>query len=138
MGDGSFFWGREGAFYQGVDPEIMALQGAWGRSLKSLLQLGSPGNRSLEEFQQGIWLYCLLLLSQSFLVVGRERSAVDAMTVRLAVIGILAFILLFEGRSRYLFLYLPFFLLAAAGMQQRLLEQLCPKPPAKRPDVFAK
>ena len=138
MGDGSFFWGREGIFYQGVDPETVALQGAWGRSLKPLLQLGSPGNRSLEEFQQGIWLYCLLLLSLSFLVVGRERSAVDAMTVRLALIGILAFILLFEGRSRYLFLYLPFFLLAAAGVQQRLLELLCPKPPAKRPNVFVK
>lgn len=64
-------------------------------------------------FTQGMWILILLLSVLSPFLNKRSRRDRSTSLLRCTVIGILLFILMFEGRSRYFLLYLPFFLLLA-------------------------
>jgi Dolichyl-phosphate-mannose-protein mannosyltransferase len=65
---------------------------------------------------QVAWLSVLLLIAMQFIIVIMKRSSrvnLYMTMIRLMIVGILVFLLMFEGRSRYIFLYLPIFIIAA-------------------------
>ncbi len=65
---------------------------------------------------QGIWMFVLVLCALPLFLRKQEYDAPALLCVRLCVFGIMLFIALFEGRSRYLTNFLPlFFVLAAYG-----------------------
>ena len=124
LGDGSFFWGREGVFYRGITRSMAEKQGALGRWMKDVLYLGSAKNECFSEFQQGLWLGYLFLLAVSGWVKDEKEQKNFINVLKLTIMGIVFFLLLFEGRSRYLILYLPFFLLLAIAVQREFLEKM--------------
>jgi len=65
---------------------------------------------------QVFWVALLLLIAVQLIIhIMHKASRANAYAVlpRLMIAGILLFLLLFEGRSRYIFLYLPIFIVAA-------------------------
>jgi Dolichyl-phosphate-mannose-protein mannosyltransferase len=65
---------------------------------------------------QVFWLAVLLLIAVQLIIVIMSRGARSSAYVTLPhvmIAGILLFLLLFEGRSRYIFLYVPIFIISA-------------------------
>lgn len=116
--DGTFFWGGEGGFFQGVSPSVEAMQGNWGKTLKSWIVIDSPNYSFLQTLQQGLWLLFLVLIAVPLFIKDEFDLTCDLIgCLRFSAVGILSFILLFEGRSRYLISFLPVFaMLATYGL----------------------
>lgn len=72
---------------------------------------------------QAIWLVVLVLVAVP--VAWRRRGLLDleSTVLRVALAGLLVFLLFFETRPRYLYLYLPFFLLLAGQVLAALPER---------------
>lgn len=108
--DGTFFYGAiDGFRYTGKPPVRTKLS----RVFQSIAYEDLPGyQKNFAYFAQGFWLLTLALCVVSLW--GKESHARAFAVVRLALLGLTLSILLFEGRSRYLLLYLPLFTLIAA------------------------
>lgn len=121
MGDGTFFMYGEGGMSQKPtpfvrsDPTSQAIQ-RW---------LGFWGDRFPWTVTgwQSTWFAVLILIGLA--AFGRRRDLADpgATQLRVSLLMLLGFLLFFEARSRYLYLYLPYFLILAAvtatTLQQR-------------------
>ncbi len=107
--DGTFFFNREGNFL--VDGPFDTSQA--GKHMQSFFY-GSEG-RTMKDFNivaNGLWLVILLLCCISFF--DKSKANLDSVTIlRLCILGLAAFHLLFEARSRYLVNHLPVFALLA-------------------------
>lgn len=128
--EGIFFWGKEGHFADFSKSPFNDFQNLFyptGSFFPLFLYLA-----------QGVWLLTLFLLIIPFWPGCRFRKnkSFEALPLtallRCALLGILLFILLFEGRSRYLILYLPCFSLlsgwALSVCFQRLFAQTSEEP----------
>lgn len=109
--DGTFSWGLEGNFYLDVPPE----KDAAATFLRSVYYNGAKNYPVFVAVQQTLWLFVLLCAAFSaFSLKTRSDASRVAM---LAILLISAFLLLFECRARYLYLFSPlFFLLAGIGL----------------------
>jgi hypothetical protein len=75
---------------------------------------------------QVFWLALLILIGVQFIILILNKSSrvyIFALTPRLMIAGILLFLLLFEGRSRYIFLYVPIFIICAMYTLHWFVEQ---------------
>ena len=108
--DGTFFWGGEGAFYINVMERNTKISG-FLRGLYYNRNYSSVGkyNTVWINFVQMIWLTCLGL---GILGVCYKNQK-DKSVLMLSVIGLTIFELLFEARSRYLYAYVPLYILLA-------------------------
>jgi len=109
--DGTFFWGREGNFYQQVPEEKNSF-------LSPLLREIFYNSGSLYPyfslFRQAIWIAALVLAAVGALSVRRaDADRFGIAVIFLSIIGLTMFELLFEARSRYLYSYVPIYLAAA-------------------------
>lgn len=80
---------------------------------------------------QVLWVALLLLITMQlyFVLMNRQvRYNAYATILRLMLAGILVFLLLFEGRARYLFLYVPIFILLGMHTLQLFKENDRPEP----------
>lgn len=108
--DGSFFWGQEGENYPDwffSDPYSLTIRQWWARDGVDHVYLAS--------LWQAAWI---LLLAAASLPVARFATAKGRRTIdtaRLAMLALLCFQLLFETRSRYVYLYVPFVVVMAVG-----------------------
>ncbi len=112
--EGNFFWGGEGDFAKfQIDKHSSIIQ--------NLIYTNGNYYSYYQYFVQGIWICLMFLCAFPFLLNIINRKSEDDMhisLVRCTIFGIILFILLFEGRSRYLILYLPFFcILATSGIK---------------------
>ncbi len=102
--DGTFFWGGEGNFFGEVSEPRVPVLSQFTRGLYypegSLYRLWS-------NFEQAVWLAILTLGLLSCLRKPNRRIAV----VMLSVVGLTLFNMIFEARARYLYTYLPYFIL---------------------------
>uniref|UniRef100_UPI0035CBF26C hypothetical protein n=1 Tax=uncultured Amnibacterium sp. TaxID=1631851 RepID=UPI0035CBF26C len=108
--DGSFYWGQEGENY----PDWF-WTGAYSTTVRQWYARDGSDHLYLASLWQAGWL---LLLAGAALPVARfasptRRRAIDG--ARLALLALLCFQLLFETRSRYVYLYLPFVVVLAVG-----------------------
>lgn len=106
--EGDFYWGDEGSFAD------------WSEVGKNILtQFVYPSGayyRIYTYMLQGIWILVFLGVAVSPFFQKKEKRSELYTIARCAVLGSLLFILIFEGRSRYLINYLPFYVLLFSGM----------------------
>ncbi len=118
--DGTFAWGGEGHFYLNVLPAKTPS----AVYLRKLYYNYTPEHAAFATVQQTVWLFVLLCAFRAaFPLKAGSRAARAAM---LALLGVSLFLLLFESRARYLYLFSPLFLmLAGCGLAGgRLARQL--------------
>ena len=105
--DGTFFYGLEGEFHLEEQSQAGTLRG-W---LQNGFYIETDFYQNwFSSWMQGVWLMVCILSALSIL---RPSDNAYAGIARLSVLGLFLFLLLFENRSRYLFLYLPVLLIAA-------------------------
>ena len=110
--DGTYAWGQEGDFYFQILPEPNDSAAPF---LRSLFYNHGDNYKYWETIQNIIW-YTLLLGSSygAFTILRRREHTPIVMALYLSLLGISAYVMIFESRARYLFIYAPVFLLAAA------------------------
>ena len=106
--DGSFAWGGEGGFYVQMFKEKTPLSNI----LRNFYYHDGSFSSIFFQITQIIWLFVIFLIP--FNVLNKEKSNPHKLTVILTVLGITLFSHLFEARGRYLFSYLPFFIIASS------------------------
>ena len=118
--DGTFYYGGEGEFHNGNEKAESGLRGV----LQNYLYTETPFyTQFLANAMQGVWLFVSVgvllacLRRQKFATAPQNKLR---FFLQLSLLGLLLFLMLFEARSRYLFLYLPYFAaLAAIGFSQK-------------------
>jgi putative flippase GtrA len=124
LGDGTFFQWQEGGqtslpFLVDNGPARM-VQGVYGPA--------GAAHAALVDVWQTFWFAVLALLAVPLFVRSRTLFGDQATALRVGLLGLVVFLLLFEGRSRYLYLYVPFFIvlasLSAAALEGRTREIL--------------
>lgn len=116
--DGTFAWGVEGNFLFSYSLEKGSESAVF---LKNLIYPKGQNFNYYRYFAQGIWLFLLLLITFPLFTKQRVDHRTMLFAIRLTVTGIVLFVLLFEGRARYLINHLPYFILLA-GYGFTLLE----------------
>lgn len=117
IGDGMFYAYGEGGEYTNTPTPVNFIQ--------HLLVPQGKYYRIYTMIVQAIWYVCLVFsVIWAVCVLRRKeinaRERALAMWMLLSLIGLIMFLLMFEARSRYIFLYLPFFIGAAAMGMQRI------------------
>jgi hypothetical protein len=111
-GDGSFFmWGEGGMV---LDPMPWTATDPLSRHLQDWFFLGGDHWPTTFATWQGAWIVVLLLLVLTPLARRDEVGAPVPDAARISLVLLIAFLLLFEARARYVVLYLPHVLLVAA------------------------
>lgn len=105
--DGTFSWGLEGNFYLDVPPE----KDAAATFLRSIYYNGAKNYPVFVTVQQTLWLF--MLLCAAFSAFSLKTRSPAARVAMLSILLTSAFLLLFECRARYLYLFSPLFLLLA-------------------------
>ncbi|MCR5748471.1 MAG: hypothetical protein K6G03_12245 [Lachnospiraceae bacterium] len=133
FGDGTFAYGIDGNFFAGKE------SGSFPVAEETLLTplinryILPDGSRfeTASAFRHGLWLLLLMLCLLTGIVFtlrkyGLEMSSTGIMALQLSLLGLTMFELLFEAKARYLFIYLPFFILTSgiglAFIKDRLLK----------------
>ena len=125
FGDGTFFnWG-EGMARQPV--ELLAHDPV-SRAIQDYFYYDGPHFAFLRAFWQSFWFPALLLVAAPVVLRGRSLIQPAAVVMRLTLFALLLFLLFFEGRSRYLYMYLPFFILLAALTVRTLADRVTQGP----------
>lgn len=105
--DGTLAWGREGEFYYQIENN--------NSKTSELLQnvFYNHGNyyNIFSSIMQIIWI-TIIISTLVGSILKKEDSKTN--TLYLTIIGITLFILIFEARARYLYLYIPFFIITAS------------------------
>lgn len=104
--DGSFAWGVEGGFFDVIYPDKNELASP---IIKNIYYINGKYNNILLNVEHVFWLTTLIL---SGLVIFAKKTKFIAV-LALSLTGIVLFNLIFEARARYLYLYCPFFIMAA-------------------------
>ena len=103
--DGTFSWTKEGGFFDVMPEHDNPLNDLY-------LQIVKPEGKYFTaycNFAQIIWLQ--ILLGIPFLFLRRERQTSRKAFLTIVLCGLTVFLMLFEARARYLFLYSPAFLI---------------------------
>lgn len=127
-GDGSFFSWGEGRM--GADAFIA--DDPLSRSIQDFYGPGRPGFSVLLSLWQGTWFLLLALCAAGLFLRGPPLDSRGTVTARIALLGLFVFLMFSEGRARFLYLYLPFFIVLAALSLLRL-RQLAVQLAARRP-----
>ena len=111
MGDGSFFnWG-EGMARKPVE---LSANDPLSRAIQDYFYYQGPHFAFLRGFWQSFWIVTLVLVAAPLLLRSRYLEHPGAAVMRLSLLALMLFLLFFEGRSRYLYMYVPFFILLAS------------------------
>ena len=106
--DGMFAWGKEGGFYQEIFEEPNLIVSPFLRSV-----FYTTGSRyyAWASFVHTVWIGVLFLALVGCVLDKHPSEQTNVM--RLSLLGLMLFELLFEVRARYLFTYTPFFIILA-------------------------
>ncbi|MCI6639267.1 MAG: hypothetical protein MSH10_00495 [Pygmaiobacter massiliensis] len=115
--NGQFAWGYEGNFYKTENENTDALAVFLQQTYYRIWQ--DPKGQVFALIQQVVWL--TVLVGATGLAFGNNKQKYwsQVETVALTLLGITMFLLIFECRSRYLYLFTPLFVcMFAVGMQR--------------------
>lgn len=115
--DGTFAWGREGEFYWNIQEKNTGL----ANLLRSYYYDGGSNYEIFHTFSQAMWVVILCLIL-CIALPAEEKPERTTASVLAGILGIICFVMLFEARARYIYLYSPLFILAAAIGWERFLE----------------
>lgn len=103
--DGTFSWGCEGGFYRYVPPERGVIDGA----LRSFYYNDGGNYERFAFVEQCLWLLVLVCICFNALPGGSK----GANLVSMCLMGESVFLMLFECRARYLYMFSPLFVVMA-------------------------
>lgn len=115
--DGTFAWGNEGEFYWNLQEKKNSLS----KVLRDYYYEDGSGYPVFQVVTQAAWILVMCLAALLGLKKGRGENQATAAVV-LSIMAIGCFVMVFEARARYLFLYAPLFIIAAALGLERFLE----------------
>lgn len=110
--DGTFAWEIEGDFYTQIIGTNEAVLNFYGISSDASLD-----NNTFAPLFQVLWLF--VLVGCVLIVLGRRPLKAETV-IAFTLLMLSAFLMLFEARARYLFLYLPFFIILGTMGWNRL------------------
>lgn len=102
--DGSFGWGVEGNFFRIIPQRNHPIN----QLLNSYILREGDNYSKFITWSQFPWYLCLLILP--FLSFTRGHADKQTILICISILGIMAFLMLFEARARYLINYIPVFL----------------------------
>lgn len=106
--DGSFFYGNEGTFFI----EEPLLNNNFAKNIQQYMYIDGDKYYSVTiQIMQSYWIMILIGILICCIKNIFKKCDETNYILKLSIIGIILFILLFEGRSRYLFNYLPIFII---------------------------
>ena len=115
--DGTFAWFVEGSFYIPVVDDVNTVAAPF---LKSIFYESGRYYQYLSLTEQITWI-CVLVLALSAAFIAHRKYYEDLNILTLSIVGLTLFQVLFEVRSRYLFIYVPIFcVLATLGINNIL------------------
>lgn len=117
--DGTFFWGGEGTFYKKVLPEKNHYISSFFRNLYYNRDYKGKYYSIWANFAQMIWLTILFFAMLSGFFCKEKKITV----VMISIIGLTLFELIFEARARYLFAYVPLYIILAVCGIKFLLDK---------------
>ena len=104
--DGTFAWSTEGTFYY----EIPARNCDISTSLTNYFYESGDYYRIFTQINQAIWIFTLV----GCIFIIKIKQTKKILTLELSLIGLFFFVMLFEARARYLFCYVPFFIISSS------------------------
>lgn len=110
--DGTFAWEIEGDFYTQIIGTNQAVLNFYGISPDASLD-----NNTFAPLSQVLWLF--VLVGCVLIVLGLRPLKAETV-IAFTLLMLSAFLMLFEARARYLFLYLPFFIILGTMGWNRL------------------
>ncbi|OAE02329.1 hypothetical protein [Arthrobacter sp. OY3WO11] len=117
-GDGSFFsWGEgrmNGDTFLSQDPKDRAIQDLFGNT--------RPHFQWLLSIWQGTWFVVLALVAVPLALRVPRLLRPEVTAMRIALLGLILFLLFFEARARFLYLYAPYFIVLASLSMQSIFE----------------
>ncbi|WP_314991842.1 hypothetical protein [uncultured Gemella sp.] len=117
--DGTFAWSREGTFYLNIQEKN---QGVFS-SIRNFYYENGKFHFIFKYVTQGIWLFVLFCLSlNGFLKMKYLNNNVRVLY--LALIGLFIFESIFEARARYLYTYVPIFIVTAILGLKALIDKI--------------
>ena len=117
--DGTFCWGGEGTFYAEILPEKNHYISSFFRNLYYNRDCKGKYYSIWANFEQMIWLTVLFFAMLSgFFAKDKKITA-----VMISIIGLTLFELIFEARARYLFAYVPLYIILAVCGIKFLLDK---------------
>ena len=129
--DGMFAWGMEGTFYYQLFDAPNQLAAPF---LRSLFYTNGSRYTTYASIIHTVWLGVLLLVLIGCIL--DKKVTKQTSIIRLALLGLVMFELLFEVRARYLFTYVPFFIVLAVQGLQSVKTRLEAMMPAKRKNAL--
>lgn len=119
--DGTFAWSVEGNFYRDIKPEPSAAAG----TLRDLFYSTGRYYPMYQTAVQGLWWGTLLLVLVSaaaalYDLARRNRCSQAYLVLLVSLIGVTLYDAIFETRARYLYIYVPFYILCAVLALQRV------------------
>ncbi len=110
LGDGTFY-----AYHEGTGAQAPLLhRSSFNRTVQTIMHPTGAAFSVSRNILQVAWI-AVLLASLTPISLKRPGQSLRTLTlIRLSLLGLLAFLLLFEARSRYLYLYVPLFILLAS------------------------
>ena len=114
--DGTFGWGLEGSFFEKIFPNDSYV----AKITRSFYYSSGKLHLIFQGIVQSIWLSILFLVLGNVLI-GREKMTREFLVLMTSLIGIFLFESIFESRSRYLYTFVPIYIVAATvGFQQMI------------------
>lgn len=107
--DGTFSWGKEGGFFL---EEIEKPEVIFSKELKSLYYNNGKYRLIFNTYMQFIWIMALLGVFLNFKLSFPKKKVTDVQwVIMLSLVGIFLFVTIFEARARYLYIYVPMYIL---------------------------
>lgn len=131
-GDGSFFsWGEgrmNGDTFLSKEPADRPIQDLFGNT--------RPHFQWMLSLWQGTWFAVLALVAVPLVLRTSRLLHPELTAMRIALLGLLVFLLLFEARARFLYLYAPYFIVLASLSFQAVMQSLQENTPQDTPSRF--
>lgn len=119
--DGTFAWANEGHFWMALRGDSQVICDFYGIGSFSSEVGGSANAKTFQCIAQTVWLMALLGLVLGF--VGK-RVKKGELVAYFALTALAVFLMIFECRARYLFLYMPYFVMLGISGWARLYRML--------------
>ncbi len=116
FGDGTFAWGAEGSFFYETYEDKNQFMSPL---LKSVYYLNGSNYYVWATIEQSCWIFVLIGIMG---LLNDSKSKSRLFTFMLSLLGLMIFELIFEPRARYLFTYVPvFIILSISGWNQVII-----------------
>lgn len=129
-GDGTFFMWSEGIVAAQDDPFLS--KDPTSRSIQDYLWVKGDNFPFMTGFWQSFWLVVLFLVALPVFLRGGRLFGSTAAIMRISLLALFLFLIFFETRSRYLYLYMPFFILLAMLTLDSVMSRLGLGPASER------